>query len=383
MAENEKMAREKLNKVGMAILSITTEKPAAWEDIRAFEFLVIQKNDEEFSGEILAENEDEVFDRLAGEFNFKRINYICRSDASEEEKMQARESGVKKIIHKQQKEKEEKEEMEKRTLSGGLKTLVKIGSKESDEDGEERLRLENLKKFSDEGEEDLTKKTAVDVADPAKPHTEEIKKGDFSLKKEDESSPQTEILEGRGSRAEEKKSKFQEKIKAFKEKFKNFFPELTDKSRKFYFLLTEIVVPPKGKTRQDGWNETKLFLFPPKKIDLISIANKKNSAVMQRKAIFERFWIAFEEIVDVLAAVFLVYFAIGTLALYVYIPRVTDLAEQTLKGNAMIPFLVGVFIFVRLLILLREKFTSWSPLRTSLLFFSGGLVIVFAGMNLL
>lgn len=357
LAENEKEAREKLNKIGMAILSIATEKSVGWEDANAFEFLVIQKNDEEFSGEILAENEDEVFDRLAEEFNFKKINYISRSDASEEEKMQARESGVKKIILKQRKEEEEKEEMENRTLSGGIKTLVKMGSKKNDENEKERLRLENLKKFSDKGE---------DVTDSANSNVEQV-------------ISSVEVVDMK----EEKKPTIQEKIKELQEKLKTTFKRFSEKSSKFYFLLTEIVVPPKGKTRQDGWSEMKIFISLSKKIDLGSAADEEKSVVMRHKAIFERFWIAFEEIVDVLAAVFLVYFAIGTLALYIYIPRITDLAEQTLKDNAMIPFLVGVFIFVRLLILLREKFTSWSPLRTSLLFFSGGLVIVFAGVNLL
>jgi len=357
LAENEKEAREKLNKVEMAILSIETEKSADWEKSKAFEFLVIKKNDEEFSGEILAENEDEVFDRLATEFNFKKINYICKSDASEEEKMQARETGVKKIISKQQKEEEEKEEMENRTLSGGIRTLVKMGSKENDEEEKERLRLENLKKFSDKGE---------DVADPDNPNAEQVVSA-------------VEIVDTK----EEKKLTIQGKIKKSQEKIQTAFKRFGEKSSKFYFLLTEIVVPPKGKTRQDGWSDVKIFLFPLKKINLGSAADEKKSVVMRHKAIFERFWIAFEEIIDVLAAVFLVYFAIGTLALYIYIPRITDLAAQTLKDNAMIPFLVGVFIFIRLLILLREKFTSWSPLRTSLLFFSGGLVVVFAGVNLL
>jgi hypothetical protein len=389
-AEAEKEAREKLNKVGMAILSISSEKISEWDEQHAFEFSVTQKNDEELSGEILAEGEIEVFDRLAEEFEFKRINYIYKTTASEEEKMKAREKSVKDIIERKEQEDAQKEDMEKRTFSGGLKSLVKLTEKEKQD--EEARRLENLKKFSSEGEEDLAKKTAADVADSEKPDAQDIKKVNLSedTREATESEKKTKTAVNNSLKKEDKKdaevpkTSFSKKFEDLKTKLKDSCSAFTKKAGRFYFLLTEIVVPPKGSTRKDGLKEMKTFLFPPiLPKDHAQVEKEKGKIIMKRKAIVERFWISLEETVDVLAAVFLAYFAIGMLALHIEIPRVSELAAQTLNGNFMIPFLAGSFIFLRLLILLREKFTSWSPMRTSILFLTGGVMIVFAGMNLL
>jgi hypothetical protein len=64
-------------------------------------------------------------------------------------------------------------------------------------------------------------------------------------------------------------------------------------------------------------------------------------------------------------------------------PRITELAEQTLRDNILIPFLTGAFIFVRTLMYLRDKFTRARPLRTLLLFALGGAIIFVTGVNLL
>ena len=367
-AENEKEARAILNKIGMAILSIAGEKLIEWDDTKAFEFEVVSKLNEKFKGEMLAENEGEIFDRLAEEFEFKSINYIYSSNASEGEKMRAREKSVKEIIVKKQKKEAAEEEAEKRTLTGGLKALAKMGKEE-----EFDQHAENLKKFSSENEEDLTKKTAADVADPDKPEAQQIKK--------------VNLVEKAGDSVEEKDevgSTTEGKLQKLKNKFTDFFPEFSEKAGKFYFLFTEIVVPQKDMTRMDGLVNMRKFLFPQKsKKELSQIQQKESEVTMRRKAATERFWISLEEIVDVLAAVFLAYFAFGMLALYIDVPRVSDLAEQTLRGNFIIPFLAGTFIFLRFLILLREKFTSWSLIRTLILFLVGGVMIIFAGMNLL
>ncbi len=385
LSESERDAREKLNKIGMAILLIAKEKPAEWNNEDSFEFAVLDKVNKEFAGEIIAENQDEVFDRLANEFEFKKINYIYRTSASEEEKAKARESSVKEIIFKKQQEEEKKEDQEKRTLMGSLKHLATMKVGEGEENKENKI-VENLKKFSNEGEEDLTKKTAADVAEPDKSDAQKIKKVDIAEESKKtysqrEDSPDAEAKEDSSEEEPSKKVSVGEQVQNLKSKFVNFFPNFSKKFGNFYFLLTEIIVPPKDKTRNDALKEMKNFFFPSK--DPAEIAKEKSKAVMKRKAVFERFWISLEEIVDVLAAVFIAYFAIGTLALYVEIPRISEIAENTLHGNFMIPFFAGVFVFLRLLILIREKFTSWSPLRTSLLFITGTMLIVFAAMNLL
>ncbi|MCF7846076.1 MAG: hypothetical protein K9L85_02460 [Candidatus Peribacteraceae bacterium] len=373
-AETEKDAREQLNKIGMAILSMGTEQPDDWQG--AFEFSVADKADHEFTGEILSENPEAVFERLANEFELRKINWICRADASEEEKLQARQNSLKEIIAKKKLEEQQKTELEKRTISGSLKSLVNMGEEKKPSKWEE-----NLKKFSNESEEDLSKKSAADVADPDKPDADKIKKvqlQDSQSKSEDSAAGEDSE---KAAELKEDEPSWRDQLGKLKDKLLHFSPALANKFGEFYFHATEIIVPPEGKTRADGWRTMRKFLFPPR--DQAEVAKAASEKVLHRKLVLERFWVAFEEIVDLLAAVFIAYFALGMTALYVEIPRISELAEQTLRGNFMVHFLVGTFIFIRVLILLRKKFTSWSFLRTSLLFLSGTVVIVFAGINLL
>lgn len=377
-AKSEKETREKLNKAGMAILSITTEKPDNWDAENIFEFEVLDKRNEKFLGEIAAENEGTIFDRLNEEFEFKKINYICNSTASEEEKMKARESSVREIILEKQKEKEEKANEEMRTFSGSLKALAKMKITEKEEDDESSA--ENSEKFSNEGEEDFTKKTEADFPQIQK-NEKGIEKIDSDVDGGNENSKKSESRQKRvGENMKNNKLNFADRIRIWEDKFIRFFPNFSKKAAKFYYYFTEIVVPLKGKARADGWKEMKKFLFSPK--DPAEITRVKKEAVMKRKAFFERLWISFEEIIDVLAAVFLAYFVLGMFALYTEIPRINELAESTLRGNLTIPFLAGTFIFFRLLLLIREKFTSWSFTRTLLLFLAGGVTIGFVGLNL-
>ncbi|MFH1546540.1 MAG: hypothetical protein ABIE14_04135, partial [Patescibacteria group bacterium] len=322
-----------------------------------------------------------VFDRLEAEFEFKKINYICSSTASEEEKMKARESSVREIISKKQKEEEEKADEEMRTFSGSLKALakMKITEKENDDDSTENNSTKNLKKFSNEGEEDLTKKTEADFAQSQKSE-EGIEKVNLGADEENEDGQEEVRNEKIGGNVKNGKLISHGKVQIWKEKFIRLFSNFSRRAAEFYYYFTEIVAPPKGKTRDDGWRKMKKFLFPLK--DSTEIAKMKNEATMKRKAFFERLWISLEEVVDVLAAVFLAYFILGMLSLYIEIPRISKLAENTLRGNFTIPFFAGAFIFFRLLLLIREKFTSWSFLRTLLLFIAGGAVIGFAGVNL-
>ena len=166
-------------------------------------------------------------------------------------------------------------------------------------------------------------------------------------------------------------------MQKIKLKFSNFFPNFSKKFGEFYFYLTEIIVPPVNKTRLDGWHSMQKFFSPDLTIEA------ENRRELQRKLIFERFWIALEEVIDLLAAVFIAYLLLGLTALHVDIPRISELAKVTLANNFTIHFFAGVFIFLRILILLRDKFTSWSFARTSLLFFTGSLLIILAGINLL
>ena len=245
---------------------------------------------------------------------------------------------------------------------------MQITKKEEDEN--EDLSEKNPTKFSNNNKEDFAKKTEADFAKSQKNEKEEIEKANLDTcekSKEDQ----------RGIEDDDNEPK---RIQTWRNKFTHLFPNFLRNAAEFYYYFTEIVVPQKGETRGDGWRKMKRFLFPPR--DFAEIAKIKNEAVMKRKAFFERLWISLEEIVDVLAAVFLTYFALGMLALYVEIPRISELAENTLHEDSTILFFTGVFIFFRLLLLIREKFTSWSFLRTLLLFLIGGVVIGFVRINL-
>ena len=158
-AESEKEARKKLNKMGMAILSIGAEKPDDWgktsERRKVFEFAAINKIGTEICGEIFTENSDDVFDLLTEELKFKKINYICNSAASEEEKIKARESSVREIMSRKQKEEERKADEEMRTFSGSLKALVKMQITKKEEDEKEDLSEKNPTKFSNNNKENI------------------------------------------------------------------------------------------------------------------------------------------------------------------------------------------------------------------------------------
>jgi len=384
-AEDEKDARKVLNKIGMAILTIAKQKPSEWDDAHAYEFEVFDKAGKIIVGEFMAESDDEVFARLTEEFGFEKVSYIYSITASEEEKIKAKEKSVREILERKVKRDAEKKEEEMRTFSGSLKALAtmditkkKSGEEEDEEEMKHKLE-ENLHKFAAK-DEDLTKKTEADFAKT--PEQEKAKNMSEALNKnipgnEDDAE---ETVSKKGAAADSNKQG-----KGLEGKLKDFFGRLPRRAAEFYYYLTEMVVPSKGKTRKDGWEDMKKSFFPSllKKKDPVQIEKERSESVLKRKAIFERFWISMEEIIDVLAAAFIVYLTIGTLALYVEIPRVSELAEQTLRGNYTIPFFTGTLIFLRILFFIREKLTSWSPIRTFLLFLVGGVIIAFAGMNLL
>ncbi len=372
-AETEKDARDRINKLGMAILSLGNEPPT--DCLKPFVFSVTETNGREFVGELFEESAQVVFSRLEDEFTFQKINYIFAADIPEEEKIYACQNSIPELIEQKRKEEERKSDLEKRTITGSFKSLVTLNFGDKKKPASE---IGNAAKYSNEGEEDLTKKTEADFPDqsqiPAVPNpigAEVPPSGDeiYALLKGDDDIVLAEDID------------VGEQLKKLQHVFGRFFPAFSKKFGRFYFYITEIVVPSKDKTRMDGWREMLQFLFPPKQSD--EKLRLERIKALKRQARFNRFWIAFAEIVDLLAAVFLGYLVLGITSFYVEIPRISELAELTLRNNFTIHFLVGAFIFLRILILLRERFTSWSFWRTALLFSVGGFVIVFVGLNLL
>ncbi|MFH0834693.1 MAG: hypothetical protein V2A63_04910 [Patescibacteria group bacterium] len=370
--EDDKSARESLNKIGLAILSMSKEQPADWENV--FEFSVVDKYNQEVGGEIIADDTEEVFDRLADELEIRKIVYICPSNSSEEEKLRAREDSVRNILEEKKKEEEQKTELEKRTLTGSLKSLVKLG------DDKKPTKLdENIKKFSSEYTGDHAEKMATDFADQAQSDAAGVNKTNSADGSDSEAGPHKAKTTG-----SDEEPDWKTQLANIKDRLTHFFPDIVEKFSKFYFYATEIIMPPQGKTRKDGFREMWEFIFPPKaKVEIKAQIISEDKKALRRKAVLARFWIAFEEIIDLLAAVFIAYLGLGILSLYIEIPRVTALAEMTLHNNLTIHYFAGAFVFIRILLFLREKFTSWSFVRTSLLFVFGGLILLFAGINLL
>ncbi|MFA6458097.1 MAG: hypothetical protein WCV72_01755 [Patescibacteria group bacterium] len=372
-AENEKDARERINKVGMAILSLDVSRPI--DCPKSFVFSVTEINGQEFAGEMFEESAEVVFERLEDEFSFKRVNYIFAADASEDEKAYALKNSARELAEKKIKEAERQIDLEKRTLTGSFKSLVTLnfGDKKKSTSA-----IENAAKYSNADEEDLTKKSEADFPDPnAMPSA--VTQAAVSSDLPPSGDEIYALLQGGDPPKED--VDLSEQWQKLKDGFSNFAPDFSKKFGKFYFHITEIIVPSEGKTRLDGWRDMWKFLFPPR--EQKDIGRIESIKVLKRRARFNRFWIGFSEIVDLLAAVFLGYLVFGTISFYVQIPRISVLAELTLRDNLTIHFLAGTFIFLRILIFLREKFTSWCFWHTALLFLVGSLVIVFAGLNLL
>jgi len=410
LGDSEKTIRRELNRIGLALLTFSEKQPENWED--AFEFEAKNKNGEDITGEILAKNPESAFDQLST-LDLKRLIYVCRSDATEDEKIIAREESIPKIIEKKKKIAEDQQEAEKRTLVGGLKLILgtdkkkklqeEIWKKYSTDKFEKKLIPKNIppgEKPIEEKKEGEIKQKFLSIVKPEIEKTEienEIKT--IQQKEVEESPPKIKFkdsaeekitspekikedgYEDENEDEDEERERMTEKIKIpFNIQLKKAIQDAKQKFGKFYFLLTKIIIPLKDKTRKDGWKEMFEYLFIPKKTEIME---DKNSLSYQLRTFFEFFWVSVEEIVDVLAAVFLAYFLIGLASLFIEIPRVTELAEQTLKGNYLIPFLTGGFIFVRILMFLRDKFTRARPIRTSLLFLSGGTILFVSAINLL
>lgn len=346
-AETEKNARKELNKIGLSILSISPEKPADWgsdESQKFFEFEAEDSLGKVINGTVEAVNEEESYDRLVSEFNFK-VRYVCPEGASESEKEEAKKNSVKNIL-KLKTEKEAKEKEEKvRTLKGGLETLVKIAEGGHKEEKEKTFDLK-------EDQENFESKD--------QPNQEEYKT--------EESEEEGENLE---SGDEPKKNDLKTSIENFKQSFE-----------KIYYHLTEVIVPTKGKTRMEALKEIQAILFPKKQASEID-TKKQLDLVMRRKAIVQRLWLALENIIGALAFVFSVYIIVGGLALRFEFGYLSTLAEKTLANKMLIPFFAFTFIVLWILIWLREHFTSWSPVRTFLLFLVGGFCIFVVGANFL
>lgn len=113
-AKDEKAAREELNRLAFSIINLEKieELPSEIKEEQRnpkYEFEAFDKYGKKIIGTIRAEHEYAAFKRLVEEYKFKVI-FLCKKEASEEQKAAARENvEILKVRYDQEKEQEEKE----------------------------------------------------------------------------------------------------------------------------------------------------------------------------------------------------------------------------------------------------------------------------------
>lgn len=124
-AANELAARAELNKLGLAVLSIaTTPFPEmSSKNTIQFEFEGVDRYQKPVAGTIDARNTFAAFERLKREFGFT-VRYICRVDASENEKSAARASSAAQLASEETRRAADEAKRNKPVLKLTLKELV-------------------------------------------------------------------------------------------------------------------------------------------------------------------------------------------------------------------------------------------------------------------
>jgi hypothetical protein len=376
--QDEKEARRKLNKMGFSILTIGLEilAPNTQGPVRNFEFEAKDKTGQRISGTVDALSREAAYDRLTHEFNFE-VQSVYAVNLSPAEKKLALEEGVRTILSAKDQKAELEADAKRRTIKGGLESLVKIKKKESSPEEEEllRKRLAGVEKVKAERQARLSTEVASNNFDIYE-RGEEVQK----------SALQEALEEKLGKRKGRRESQILNWLKAKLEKAGNVF-------NKTYYHLTEIIIPPKLRTRQQAWKDLfgTIFKRKVKPVEVnkferlikvpedIKIKLKQN---LDRRLFLEHFWKLFENITAILAALFFVYFVAGNLLAGYELNTLSDFLRNTLS-SPLIPFLTFALLLLRLVMWIREKLTSWSLWRTTVLFLSSFVLLVILGVNLL
>lgn len=325
-ADSAKTVHAQLNKMGLAVLTLSQQKPANWDSdpyYLEFEFEAQDKSNSFLQGTIKAPNPIVALDQLTEDLQLK-VRAIYLVNAKEEQKQIARKNSIAEIRQIKENCEKAQAEREKRTLSGGLSALVKMASCNS-------------------AKSELEKEKSTFSPPPV-------------------TSPKLAFPKSKGS------------IQPFS--LENYFKNKFDK---FYFLLTEIIVPSSNKTRQQACNELSDLFFKPK--ELKKEEQKQENSTWDSLRI--QFWLGMEQLTFFLALIFGLYFLAAQIALATAPNFFSGLALKTVGENALVLFLFLTAGSLRILLFMREKFTSWSSFRTLLLFIFGALGILILGLNLL
>lgn len=326
-AENQKVAHDKLNDLGLAILTLGITKPEHWLDCPnsvEFEFETKNNAGEVISGTIQAADQIAAFDKLTDDLKLK-VQAIYPTNLNAEQKSNVRATSVPEILQAKKEKAALLREREKRSLAGGFSALVKIARGDA-----------------------LATNNSAQAAESLEPGVTDL------------ANSQTEDLNQRSAETNEFKNKFDE----------------------FYFLLTEVIIPSSGKTRTESWQKMQAFFLQkssllPKKICF------KSFKISFWDSFCTQFWLELTQLTFIFALVFGLYYLVAILALQFSPNFLTEIATKTTQESSLILFLFLTFVILKVLLIIREKVTGWSMLRTFLLFLLGGFGILVLGLNLL
>lgn len=376
--QSEKEARRKLNKMGLSVLTIGLQIPDAnlkGLSVKNFEFEAKDKTGQRITGTVEALNREAAYERLTNEFNFE-VQSVYAANLSPVEKKLAIEEGVKTILAAKAQKADIEADAKRRTIKGGLESLVKTKKKEISPAEEELLhkRLAGVAKIKAERQARLS--------------TEDVS-GSFDTYEREEEQQKSALQKALEEKFAERKGRRESRVLDW---IKAKFEKAGEVLAKVYYHITEVVIPPKLRTRKQAWRDLFRTIFK-KKVKPVEVKTERLMKVpddikiklkqtLDRRLFFERVWMLFEVIAAVLAALFFTYFILGNLLIRYEMGTLTDFLQNTLS-SPLIPFLTFALILLRLLMWVREKLTSWSLWRTTVLFLGSFVVLTVLGVNLL
>jgi hypothetical protein len=434
-ADEEKAARKELNKMGLAVLSISTEPfvesaeqtaadTASDALLTAFEFEALDQNKQSMDGTIEAGSLETAFDRLTEEFHFE-VSYLCAVDADEATKTKAHADGIAPILAARAARQAAEEEAHRKTFMGSIEHLMKKKEgAEIDIKEEVKSEQESSLKTNQKPKKEITqseqkseqptefKKLKFKLAEKVVSKNESVAKTPIAVKprmavaaktatqtkSEQQLANRPPVLQAVKLREEFKLKKTgwnlylklpQVDLSDFLAKLKNLFV----RQPKSVNTPTEPGI--QAETRSSVTNQltqtkfgvlfeaAQLWFF--RRWQKLSTANQLDGVMREihRPAALARAWIWLADFLNVLAGTYLAYFLLMILALRYEWGTLSELAHATLIGTTLIPFLTFVLIFLRLLVAWRESLSQPTIPKTAAIFFAGALVLLFGGVNLL
>lgn len=369
-AQTIESARQELNKIGLSVLTISAEKPADYAknnakpddsgNIKAFEFEATDRNGKDVGGTIDALDLENAYNRLTDEFNFQ-VACVYSANATEEEKAKAKKEGVSLILKMKVDREVAEAEDRKKTFKGSLQNLVrkaenKIESKFEESDHgthQEKISSENEKSAPIQSDNLSVKSVKVVSKSGLEKITGQIEKFFAKLAKKDSAS--AEPISGQQS---------------------------VSRSSHIRGLLNNFASPPAGKTRSEVWQELKKT-FADGKNNPLQETGANKTIKPKFYSLLRKIWQWIGSLASTLAAIYLGYFILATLALQYDWGTFSELAQATVADTTLVPFLALTFLIISLLVLARDRISQHRLVLTPLILAFGGLLIFVTGVNFL